>query len=422
MRFWPEPYLRRRERRRGLKALALALYGGAALCGARGAAAQDFQLHGFADLRLVGAADDVSWTHGGLSKSRYGDGDGARFGAGALNAIWQVAPAWLLFADVRVQPQAHAGVGLVEAFVRYRPVSTSPWRWSLKAGAFFAPISLENDAVGWTSPWTLTSSAIDTWVGEELRTFGAELRVEHRGETNTFEAAGALFAANDPAGEILYARGWSLGDLVYGVGTHLREADVYAQSIGSPLPRQYDPFLEIDHRLGYYADLGWRSPLGRVTVLYYDNRADPSAYHTFNHGDELYAWRTRFVSAGAATAFGSLTLLGQAMSGTTEIAPAGFRGEAHFAAAYVLAGWDVGAWRPALRVDAFQTRQDPAFPPNVSEHGHALTAALNWRARDWLRLTAEAVRIDSARDQRVLFGEAPRRVDNQLQLNARILF
>src|SRR5579871_1227468 len=121
MRFWPEPYLRRRERRRGATAFALALCGGAALCGTRGAAAQDFQLHGFVDLRLVGAADEVSWTHGGLGKARYGDGDGARFGAAALNAVWQVAPAWLLFADVRVQPQAHAGVGLVEAFARYRP-------------------------------------------------------------------------------------------------------------------------------------------------------------------------------------------------------------------------------------------------------------------------------------------------------------
>jgi len=422
MRFWPQPNQRRPERRRGLNMLAFCLCGAAALAGAGSAVAQDFQLHGFADLRLVGAADDASWTHGGLGKSRYGDGDGARFGAAALNAVWQVAPALLLFADVRAQPQAHAGVGVVEAFARYRPVSTSPWRWSLKAGAFFAPISLENDAVGWTSPWTLTSSAIDTWVGEELRTLGAELRVEHRGERNTFEAAGALFAANDPAGEMLYARGWSLGDLVYGVGMHLRESDVYAQSIGSPTPRAYDPFLEIDHRLGYYADLGWRAPLGRVSLLFYDNRADPAAYHTFNHGDELYAWRTRFVSAGASTAFGRVTLLGQAMQGTTEIAPVGFRGEAHFTAGYVLAGWDLGAWRPALRIDAFQTRQDPAFPPRLSEHGNALTAALNWRACDGLRLTAEALRIDSVREQRVLLGEPPRRIDTQLQLNARILF
>jgi len=385
------------------------------------ARAQDFQVHGYVDLRLVSAAADTSWTHGGLGKTRYDD-DGVAFGSGALNVTWQAAPSWLLLADARVQPQAGAGASLVEAFARYRPVSTDAWRWSIKAGEFFAPISLENEGIGWTSLWTLTPSAIDTWVGEELRTIGAEFRLEHRGERDTLEAAGALFVANDPAGEILFARGWSLGDVVYGPGTHLREADVYAESIGSPVPRRYDPFTEIDDRVGYYADLDWRSPLGRVSVLYYDNRADPSAYQTFNHGDELFAWRTKFTSAGAQTAFGNVTLIGQAMAGTTEIAPPGFRGEAHFSAAYLLAGWDLGEWRPALRVDAFQTRQDPAFPPSLSEHGNALTLALNWRPLDWLRLTGEALRVDSVRDQRALLGQAPRQIDNQVQFNARILF
>src|SRR5258705_9405197 len=60
----------------------------------------------------------------------------------------------------------------------YRPVSTSAFRWSIKAGAFFPPISLENTEIGWTSPWTLTPSAINAWVGEELRTIGLEGRSE----------------------------------------------------------------------------------------------------------------------------------------------------------------------------------------------------------------------------------------------------
>lgn len=417
MRSWPAAFTRRSSRTWMLRVVACA----GLLC-ASAAQAQDFQMHGFADLRLVSAADDASWTHGALGKSRYGDGDGFRFGAAALNFTWQATPSLLLLADVRTQAQDHAHVGVIEAFARYRPVSTDAWRWSIKAGEFFAPISLENDAIAWTSPWTLTPSAIDTWVGEELRTFGAEFRLEHRGDYNSLEVSAALFAANDPAGEILYARGWAMGDLVYGLGTRLREADVYAGSIGSPLPRRYDPFLEIDDRVGYYAGLTWHSPLGRATVLYYDNRADPGAYRTFDQGDELFAWRTKFTSAGAQAAFGDVTLIGQAMAGTTEIAPPGFRGEAHFAAAYLLAGWDIGVWRPAVRIDAFQTRQDPAFPPALSEHGNALTLALNWKPLDWLRLTGEALRVDSTRDQRVLLGQAPRQIDNQLQFNARILF
>lgn len=417
MHSWLGAFAPRVSRTCALYALACA----GALC-AGAAQAQDFQVHGFADLRVVSSADDASWTHGALGKTRYGDGDGLRFGAAALNFTWQASPALLLLADVRTQPQDHAHIGLVEAFARYRPVSTDAWRWSIKGGAFFAPISLENDAIAWTSLWTLTPSAINTWVGEELRTLGAEFRLEHRGERTTFEVAGALFAANDPVGEILYARGWAMGDLVYGLGTRLREADVYAAWIGAPAPHRYDPFVEIDHSVGYYADVTWRSPLGRATVLYYDNQADPSAYHALNQGDDLFAWRTKFTSAGAQTAFGNTTLIGQAMAGTTEIAPPGFRGEAHFAAAYLLAGWNLGAWRPALRVDAFQTRQDPAFPPALSEHGNALTVALNWKPLDWLRLTGEALRVDSVRDQRLQLGQTPRQIDKQLQFNARILF
>ena len=44
----------------------------------------------------------------------------------------------------------------------------------MKAGAFFPTISLENDDIGWTSPYTLSASAINTWIGEELRTIGTE--------------------------------------------------------------------------------------------------------------------------------------------------------------------------------------------------------------------------------------------------------
>jgi hypothetical protein len=425
MRSWPTESARRKRSARALcRAIALGLALSALAAHVQAAHAQDFQVHGFADLRVVSAPDETSWTHGGIGKTRYGDGDdGLHFGAAALSARWQMTPAWVAVADVRAQPQSHSTVALVEAFVRYRPVSTNAWRWSFKAGEFFPPISLENDGVGWTSLWTLTPSAINTWVGEELRTFGAEARLEHRADTGTFELAGAVFSANDPAGEILFARGWAFDELVSGVGSRLREADVYAASIGSTVPRRYDPFQEIDNRVGFYADATWRSAeFGRISALYYDNRADPSAYNTFNHGDDLFAWRTHFSSVGAQTALGGVTLIGQALAGTTEIAPTGFRGEAHFSAAYLLAGWDMGQWRPALRVDVFTTREDPAFPPALSEHGNAVTLALNWKPREWLRLTGEALRIDSTRDQRIALGLAPHQIDTQLQFNARFLF
>ena len=386
--------------------------------------ADDLSVHASADLRVIGGSAESSWTQGGFGKTRFGDGDaGIPFANAALSVHWQVTPAWSLSSDVRYQPRLGSALSLTEAFARYRPVSTDAWRWSLKLGEFFPPISLENDGIGWTSLWTLTPSAINTWVGEELRTFGAEARMEHRGDADTFSAGVALFGANDPAGEILASRGWSLSDLVSGVGSRLREPDAYATRIGVEPPRRYDPFLEIDHRVGIYADAEWRSAqFGRLRVLYYDNRADPSTYHELGAIDQLFSWRTRFVSVGAQTQIDRLELIAQAMDGTTRIAPPGFASDTHFSAAYVLAGWNLGAWRPALRIDAFTTRQTPASPPNMAEHGTALTLALNWRPLDWLRLTGEALRIDSTRDQRIDAGLAPHRVDNQIQLNARFLY
>ena len=419
MRFWRAPTTGSMRTDTKWRLLLLACIGAAAP-----ARAQDFQLHGLLDLRLVSAANEAGWERGGLGKTHYGGSDdGAHFGGAALHATWQIAPEWLGVADLRYQPRDHAPASLIEAFVRYRPVSTSAWRWSIKAGEFFPPISLENDGVGWTSLWTLTPSAINTWVGEELRSFGSELRVEYRGESNTWEAAIAAYRGNDPAGELIAARGWSLGDLVSGVGSRLREPDAYADLIGVAPPRRFDPFVEIDHRVGMYADVTWRSQeFGRATILYYDNRADPSQYHAFNHGDELFAWHTHFVSLGAQTAIGNLVLIGQAMDGKTVIAPPGFRGETYFSAGYLLAGWSLGAWRPALRIDAFRTLDDPASIPALREHGNAITLALNWRPRDWLRLTGEVLRVDSSRDQRMAAGVASRQVDTQVQFNARVLF
>jgi len=393
-------------------------------CGPRLLLAQDFSVQGFADFRLVATPEEAAWTRGGLGKTRYGDGDNAaNVPTVALAAHWQATPALALVADVRYQPHYGSAVSLTDAFARFRPVSTDTWRWSFKLGEFFPPISLENDGIGWSSLWTLTSSALNTWVGEELRTFGGEMRVEHRGDTDTLEAAVALFGANDPAGEILAARGWALGDLVSGVGSRLREPDVYAALLGVPPPRRYDPFVEIDHRLGFYANVDWRSAeLGHATVLYYDNRADPAQYKGFNGGDELFAWRTKFSSLGGQTDIGRLSLIAQAMAGTTEIAPPGFRSETHFSAGYLLAGWNLGLWRPALRFDAFTTRTDAPFPSGLNEHGNALTFALNWRPLDWLRLTGEGVRVDATRDQRQALGLAPRQIDTQIQFNARVLF
>jgi hypothetical protein len=404
-------------RARGLRFCALLVAGDAS--------AQAFQLHGFVELR--GSAlhgDDDRWTDGGLGKARTDAANDGLTGGGALVAEWQPAASIFASATAQYSPESSRPLDVVDAWLRWRPVSTTPWRASLKAGMFFAPVSLENDALGWTSPYTLTSSAIDTWVGEELRTFGAEGRVEHRGTRGTFSAGLGLFAKNDPAGELLATRGWAMHDLVTGLDGRLREPDAVAGDIGASAPVHMRPFLEIDHRLGAYATLDWRTPAqDRATLLVYDNRADPTREVDYA-GRELYAWRTRFWSAGGQHRAGDYVLLAQLMHGSTVIGPApGLRLDTRFDAGYLLVARDTGRWRPAARIDLFRTARTPAgAPANGDEHGHALTLALGWRPVERLRVTGEVLHIDSTREQRRLEGRAPRQRETQLQASVRWFF
>jgi hypothetical protein len=281
-------------------------------------------------------------------------------------------------------------------------------------------VSLENDGVAWTSPWTLTPSAVNSWVGEELRVFGAELRLEHRTEGGSFDLRAALFGRNDPAGELLASRGWAMGDTTSGVDASVRQPDAYAPMVGETMPMRFRPFVEIDHRAGWYATAGWEGGDDRARLLYYDNRTDPSREVDYL-GRELYGWHTRFWSAGAQHRSGRWWWLGQAMSGKTRIAPEMDVSDTGFNAGYLLAALDAGKWQPVARVDLFNaSHRFNGGRGMLGEHGRAITLALNWRPTERVRVTAELLRIDSQRDQRRLAGLAPQQTDTQLQLALRL--
>jgi hypothetical protein len=390
------------------------------------ALAQDLTLHAYVDARVVDAPDQTSWTQGGVGKTRFGSGDnGLQFGGAALVAALQVTPSILAFADVQYQTTDRHTFDVIEAYARYRPVSTHAWRASFKFGAFLPPISLENDAIGWTSPWTITPSAINSWTGEELRAEGLQGQLEWRGEPGTLEIGGSLFKGNDPVGRLLAVRGWSLSDLTYGLGSTLREPDAFARAFGDPDHARYNPFQEIDGRWGWYANLAWQSmEYGELTLMRYDNRADPSAHTDYEGTADVFAWHTYFWSAGARTDTGPVTWIAQAMDGGTEFDPVpGLNLETRFRSAFLLAGWNRGAWRPALRIEHFSTA---SYRNNndtgQGESGNAITAAINWRPRSWLRLTGEVLHVKGSRSSLSALGLSPRYDDTQAQLSARFFY
>lgn len=391
---------------------------------AGGAAGQTLAVEGYGDLRAVAPFGQASWLDGGLGKLRFEgeSGHGLDLTVPELFAEARLRPTddLLVVADLRYEQDQKTALDTLEDYVRYRPASTTPLRWSVRAGAFFPPVSLENTALGWTSPWTLTPSAIDSWVGEELRTIGAEGRLEWRLEHGALEAVGAVFGWNDLAGTLLADRGWAFGDRPVGLLDHFRLPDLLARAYGEPVPYTAPFTIEIDNQPGWYGGGSWREDgLGTVAFLHYDNRTDPTSER-----EEQYGWHTRFSSLSLRTELGAVTLLAQALAGTTEVVPEpGIRSLTDFQAAYALLGWETGDWTLSGRLDGFATQQHNTFPGLAwSEHGAAETLAASWYARTWLRLSAEALVIESSRAQRIAAGLPAKATEAQLELGARFFY
>ena len=123
------------------------------------------------------------WINGAFGRLTDG-GDATRFegmprGDAHLGLDWspsEVLLVWL-HGTARTEPGAAGGwrAGLVEAFVQYRPELTPAVALRARAGLMFPPTSRENVDPLWQSPYTLTLSAVNTWLGEEVRLGGLDV-------------------------------------------------------------------------------------------------------------------------------------------------------------------------------------------------------------------------------------------------------
>ncbi len=140
--------------------------------------AAEIRFEGFADARLVAPPATDDYLDGGLGKLRFGADDGSFKLGSAVGELRVTQDAWSAQADARIDAEYGPALDLLEAFATYAPHSDSNWRWSARVGAFFPPLSLENEQVGWSTFWTVTPSAINAWIGAEMRTVGAEGTLE----------------------------------------------------------------------------------------------------------------------------------------------------------------------------------------------------------------------------------------------------
>jgi len=399
---------------------------------ARPAAAFEQRFTGFLSLRGIAVDGERPWLDRGLGKLRFGDDDEpVAFGSANLSYRARFTPTFTLHASATAYGDGDHAVDLDEAYLEWKPVPRSVWRWQARGGAFHAPFSLENTEPGWRSPFTVSSSAVNTWLGEELRTIGAEAQVTHAGapsgSAHDFTVLGGLFRGDDPAGALLTWRGWSLSDRQTGLfeGLPLARLPAFAPG-GSFYPVQGDvehPFREIDGASGYYGGVQWDYvQRSRLRLQHWDNRGDPL---TINLHDQQWAWRTRFDHAAWHLRLpASIDVITQYLWGDTEMD--GFDGPLVFAryrAGFLLVSHEFGRQRASLRYDRFRVDDRDSTPDDPNdETGHAWTAA--WflagertKYGSW-RVGAEYLQVASWRPARTLFGDDAHQDERSLQLLA----
>ena len=378
-------------------------------------------LSGMLDLRLTAADGEDSFLRGGFGKteaSGAGSGVAVRPMADLAALAWRPELAGDLTAYVLVQNQPHQtpAADVAEAYLQYKPPPRSAlFGYSLRAGLFWPPVSLEHDGPAWTTTRTLTPSAINTWIAEEVKVAGLEGTVGGEVAGNRVSVTAAVFGDNDTAGTLLAYRGWALDDIRSTLFGEL------ALPAGPPRAQAYyaQASLELDGRPGGYIKLDWRPPAPvSLQAFYYDNGGNP---YLFKNGQ--WSWRTTFGDIGmTARPAKDVEILAQAMKGRTYYGDSSGWAytDVDFESAYVLATKVMGRSRFTLRADWFDTK-DEAYGYGVDrgERGKAATADYAFALTPHLSLWIEALHVWSNRAERARLDLADTQRQTVLQFAVR---
>lgn len=395
---------------------AVALLSLAALTLAAGAHADGWELD--LDGRLVSSNADPSYTQGGISGVRFDqDQSGLRLGRARFALTESLGEVWSVHIDASAWgDHDRIPFGLTEGYLQFRPYPFAGYRLRIKAGAFYPPISLENRASGWESPYTLTSSAIDSWLAIEVRTIGIEAQLDwlgtRQGHDFDLSVTGGAFGWNEGAGTFIAGDGFTLTDRQTPLGGRVGLP-------GDPVLFNLEPFRQLDGRVGVYGglEMRWFNRLV-VRALRYDNRADPTVE---NFVSGAMPWETTFDAVGARFESGDgWTAIVQSLKGETSIVPGGFVLDWPFKAQYALIARQFGRNTVSARYDRFEV--DPNTTDGA-ETGHAWTAAWVFIPDDHWRFTLEWLRVTSNSYLRAdAFGLAALARETQVQLAVRYAF
>lgn len=367
------------------------------------AGAASFVLSGFLTARAASVTSQPSWLDGGFGRYPIGAAS-ARDSAFRANGLLQLGADWTPSAWftahaqglARLEPSGSKGrrAGLVEAYAELHGES-----WRLRAGQFFLPTSRENSGPLWTSPYTITWSALNTWIGEEVRPVGADVQWS----PSFYLTAGATaFRDNDTSGALLAWRGWSFGNRLSVYNEVLPLPPLFSLPIGFPGQRAGTiPFeRDLDGRLGYSVRARFTLPeRANVQLTRVDNRGD----RRLHNGE--YAWRTRFDMIGGQLGTTSpTTLLAEYAWGTTGMGKPPNFVDARFYAGYLLVSHKAARLRTSARIDVFGTSDRDGVLEKNQEHGIGWTLAAFYEPNDHLRTGLEYSSVSAQRPAAVQSG------------------
>ena len=387
-----------------------------------------FQLSG--DVRLVAVDGEKSWLDGGLGKLRSGSDGGLRVRPQLGNAslVWTPQFAWSLGAIVvgSLQGGERTEVGLSQAYLSFKPMRGTELAFSARAGLMWPPVSLEHEGADWHVKDSITPSAINSWMGEEVRPVAAEATLAANLGEHKLRATAAVMASNDTSGTLLTFRGWALHDRTTLAFRRQPLPPLDDEVAGYQAPFTH-PLLDIHngfaHRPGYYAKLAWQPPIPiRLELFRYDNRANPEDINA----DLEWGWRTQFNNVGAVAELGRATELKlQAMDGRTRM---GFieEGETrpwvdnNFRSAFVMLVHQLGSVGLATRIEAFDTHNRGSDVDG--EYDDKGWSAMLAARRDWTHFTGlvELLHVSSKREDREEIGLHRRQRQTQLQAEVRM--
>ncbi|MEQ1876378.1 MAG: hypothetical protein ABL958_07015, partial [Bdellovibrionia bacterium] len=400
------------------------------------AAALTTVLSGLVDFRLIDTGTAQDWRTGGPGLTRYGALPDGTPGTNLKKAtVFRLPQASLIFealwksnvtAHVQANFDDHADtnenrghLGVVEAYA----IPFHGEAISLRAGVLIPPLSLEHPGPAWSTLYTITPSAVNTWIGEELRPLAAEFTWNFSaGNESALSVTAALFSNNDPAGAILSWRGWALHDWQFKAGDRLRmQTDIVAALSSTGWT---SPFKEVDGRMGGYAKVSYRKgDKFKIEAAYWDNGGDRRSKDLIAFAND-YAWKTAFTHVAVQyKPSADLTFLAQGLAGSTEMGdPVGAWVQNDFTAWYALGSYLYRAHRLTFRYDLFQVIDRDGFAADLNDQkGFAQTAAYTYNIDDRKTVSAEYLHPFSERPGNSNLSRTDP-YDDTFQLQFRMIF